>query len=252
MEMIEDLRNIGLTGSEIKVYIALIKLGFASKSNILKESKIASSKIYIVLDKLLDKGLASTILKNNVKYYSAAPVSKIKDYINDKKIKLEKEEKLINKIIPNLLILQNSIKSETKVEVYVGWKGIETVYSYILSTLKKNDEALILGASFGSYYDKTKKFFEKYNFKANSKNILVKIIFNENSRKYSEEIELENKIKLNKKFLFKKTPIEFLITKQITAIIMLKEDPLIILIHDKETAESFNTYFQELWKISKV
>ena len=64
-------------------------------------------------------------------------------------------------------------------------------------------------------------------------------------------MEKELKIKLNKKFLFKTTPVEIAITNNITAIIILKEEPIITLIHDKETAESFVTYFNELWKIAK-
>ena len=50
------LRKIGLTESEIKVYLALIKLGVSSKGSLIKESKIAPSKIYEITDKLVVKG----------------------------------------------------------------------------------------------------------------------------------------------------------------------------------------------------
>ena len=157
MEIEQSLKGIGLTGSEAKVYLALIKLGFSSKSNIIKEAKIAPSKIYNILDKLMDKGLTSLIIKNNVKYYTAAPVSRIKDYFEIKKIKIEQEEKIINQILPNLENLQKENKEKTSAEIFIGWKGMETVYSDVLDTLKKGEYAYILGASTGVNEKKTKR-----------------------------------------------------------------------------------------------
>jgi len=251
MEIEQSLKGIGLTGSEAKVYLALIKLGFSSKSNIIKEAKIAPSKIYNILDKLMDKGLTSLIIKNNVKYYTAAPVSRIKDYFEIKKIKIEQEEKIINQILPNLENLQKENKEKTSAEIFIGWKGMETVYSDVLDTLKKGEYAYILGASTGVNEKKTKRFFIKYAIKAKLKGIKIRIIFNEDARQYAKEMEKEGKIAFNKKFLFKTTPVEVAIVKNLTAIVMLKEEPLIILIHDKETSDSFITYFNELWKIAK-
>ena len=36
-----------------------------------------------------------------------------------------------------------------------------------------------------------------------------------------------------------------------TMIIILKEEPIIILIKDKETAKSFKSYFDFLWELAK-
>ena len=85
MNIDESLQSLGLTNSEIKVYLALLELGISSKGKILEKAKIAPSKIYIVLNKLIDKGLVSLIIKNNIRHYQAAPVSRISDYLNLKK-----------------------------------------------------------------------------------------------------------------------------------------------------------------------
>ncbi len=47
------LEKIGLTNSEIKVYLSLLELGTVSKGAIVKKSGIASSKIYEITDKLI-------------------------------------------------------------------------------------------------------------------------------------------------------------------------------------------------------
>ena len=81
---IKILEEIGLTKSEIKVYIALIELGPSSKGPIVKKAKITSSKIYEVLDKLTEKGLVSSVLKNNVKHFIASSPTRIKDYMKER------------------------------------------------------------------------------------------------------------------------------------------------------------------------
>ena len=252
MEEHELLQYIGLTDSEAKVYLALLKIGkSSSKGTILKEAKIAPSKVYHILDKLMNKGLVSTITKNNVKHFAAAPPTRLKKYIALKKQELAEEEKATEKLLPKLEELYKSFQDRTTAEIFIGWQGLETAYSAILNTMEKSQTAHILGASVGADPKKTKRFFLKYSLKAHLKGVKVKTIFNENTRKYVAEIEKEAKIKLNKKFLFKNTPVEVAVANAVTAIVMLKTEPLVILIRDKETADSFKTYFEELWKIAK-
>ena len=58
---IELLKEVGLTEGEIKVYLALFKIGASSTGPIVKEAKIHSSKVYPILDRLIEKGLVSFI-----------------------------------------------------------------------------------------------------------------------------------------------------------------------------------------------
>lgn len=252
MEKEELLRKIGLTKSESKVFIALLKIGdFTAKGKIVDESKIAPSKIYDILNKLIEKGLVSTIIKNNIKHFIAANPEKLLEYTANKKVQIIEEEKSIKQMLPELREIYASLKKKVIAEVFIGWKGMENVYSTSLESMKKSDKIYILGASKGNNQEKTKEFFLKYSQRAKQKEISAKVIFNENARSYVKEMEKELKIRLNKKFLFKTTPVEVAITKDVTAIIILKEEPIVTLIHDKETAESFVMYFNELWKIAK-
>ena len=78
------LKRIGLTESEIKVYFALMKLGLSSTGPIIKESTINHSKIYFVLKKLEDKGLASHVIKSNTTYYQSSDPANFLEYIQSK------------------------------------------------------------------------------------------------------------------------------------------------------------------------
>lgn len=250
MEINSALEEIGLTGSEIKVYLALIKIGQATKGPIVTTSKIAASKIYEVLDKLMDKGLVSVIIKNNVRNYEAAPLERIRDYLKEKKEKIAREEKLMDNLIPLLANMQKD-KGQTSAEIFNGWKGIENVYASLIDKMRRGDKAYILGASTGINVERTKDFFYKYARISKERGIYTKIIFNENSRVYVKEMEKEAKIKFNKKFSSKNTNMEIAINSNAVGIVILKEEPTVILIKDKETAESFIAYFNMLWDIAK-
>ncbi len=248
----ELLEKLGLTGSEAKVYLALLKIGeFSTKGPILKETKIAPSKVYYVLDKLISKGLVTTIIKQNIKHFAAAPPYRLKDYLVAKKRELAEEEKTAAELMPRLEGLYKTFGEKTTAEIFVGWQGMESAYYYIMSKMKRGDNWYGLGASEGEDPEKTKQFFNKYGYKVHQKKIKARVIFNENARDYVAQFEKETGVKLDRKFLFKTSPVEVAVANELTAIVMLKKEPLVILIHDKQTAESFITYFEELWKIAK-
>lgn len=191
------------------------------------------------------------ILKDNIKHYSAAPVNRIKEYLDKKKEEIAEEEEALTRILPALAKLQKSRSQETKTEVFFGWKGMDTAYSTLFQATKPKKEYFVLGASYGVEPQRTKRFYIRQNFIFRSKNIKLRIIFNENSRNYVAQQEEEGAMVYHKKFLPKTSPVEIAIVKGIVAIVMLKKEPLVILIHDQETANSFITYFKELWKIAK-
>ena len=98
-----ELESIGLNKSEIKVYVSLLKIGASSTGPIIKESKTANSKIYEVLDKLIQKGLVSFFVKENVKHYKATNPKMLLDFLEEKKSAIDKEKDRLSKILPTLI-----------------------------------------------------------------------------------------------------------------------------------------------------
>ncbi|MBU2459338.1 MAG: helix-turn-helix domain-containing protein, partial [Nanoarchaeota archaeon] len=116
----QTLKQIGLTEGEIKVYLALIDLGSVSTGRITKASGISGSKVYEVLERLMKKGLVSTITKNNVRYFEATSPNKILDYLDEKTSNIEIEKTNIQKILPDLILKQNHSES-SEVKVFTGF-----------------------------------------------------------------------------------------------------------------------------------
>lgn len=241
------LEEIGLTDSEIKVYLALLELGSSKKGPIVKKAGITSSKIYEVIDKLIERGLASYVLKDKVKYFNTAPPSRIKDYLKEKEAKLKEQETELDKLLPSLELKQKLTEKKTDAEVYRGWRGMQTVYNDLLESLKSKDEFYIFGASRGMDIKKVKSFYTRFNEKIKKKKLKANIIFNENARGNIPNVEKTAKVK----YLDHTTPSEILIYKNKTAVVLLEKEPLIILIRGESIAKSFKAYFDVMWMVAK-
>jgi len=64
------LEDLGLTSTEIKVYLALLELGSASAGTVLEKSKLPNSTLHRDLNSLIDKGLVNYILEGKRKRIS--------------------------------------------------------------------------------------------------------------------------------------------------------------------------------------
>ena len=106
------LEELGLTKGEIKVYLALIGLGESTTGPIVEESGVSVSKVYKILERLAKKGLASHIVKRKVKYFKAADPHRLIVYLQEKENQIKEQEKKLEKLIPELDMLRESVMTE--------------------------------------------------------------------------------------------------------------------------------------------
>ncbi len=95
MELTKALKEYGLSDNEIKVYLALIKLGESAVQKIAKNSGLPRTTCYHLLESLEQKGLVGFVMKDSRKYFSPAQPSKLVENLEEKK-------KIIEEIIPEL------------------------------------------------------------------------------------------------------------------------------------------------------
>jgi sugar-specific transcriptional regulator TrmB len=241
------LKEMGLTESEIRAYLALLETGSSKKGPLVKKTGISSSKIYEVLDRLIEKGLVSYVLKNKVRHFNAAPPSRIKDYLQEKGEKIKKQENMLEHVLPHLETIGKTKERKTDAEVYRGWKGMQTVYNDLLETLEPGEEYVIFGASRGEDEKRVRSFFKRFGMKVVRKKLKAKIIFNENARGNIPNVERTAKVR----YLDHTTPSEILIYGHKTAIVLLEKEPLVILIRGENVAKSFRRYFDVMWGVAK-
>lgn len=247
---LNTLQEIGLTEGESKVYVALLKLGPSTSGPIIEKAEVSRSIIYNILERLIEKGLVSHITKDKTKYYQAASPTQINNYLEEKEKALQKTKKKAQDLIPKLEEFKKYSK-ENIVQIYQGFKGVQSAHEHTYLKLNKDDEYFFLGIK----SEQTKGFhlyWEKDHKKRVQRGINCKLLFNEGTPK--EILESRNKFKgCESRYMPEgiKTPAWFLGYKDTTVIGIQSKEPIAIEIVNQEVADSFKTYFDEFWKKSK-
>lgn len=241
----EALIKIGLAKNEAKVYLAMLKLGSASVTEISKKANIDRTLIYGVLEKLIEKGLVSSVVKINKKNYEAAAPEKILDLIKEK-------EEVLNKVLPELRREYKSRKKRQDVHNFKGKNGVRNILGIMLESAKPKKEYLLFGAT-GKTQELLPYYVPQFHMKRISLGIKLKIIFSKDSKKRALEVK---KLKLTEVKLLPSeymTPTAISIAGNKIAIILWSiENPLGVIIENEEIADDFRKYFNLLWKIAKI
>jgi len=228
------LNELGLSEGEIKVYLALLKLGSIPVSKIKEETNLHRTTIYDFVEKLLNKGLISYVIKNNVKYYRATHPNKLAEFLKEKQEHLEK-------ILPELNKLAKLKKEEVKIEVYKGKEGLKTI---MLECLRIGKEVVGMGID-DIYWKKALPIFiEQYQRMLKEKNMHERIL-----------------TKINPEYLFDQTnthykfipagyfsPTSTLIYGNKVQIVLWEPSLTTLLIENKKLAEAYRKHFEILWK----
>jgi sugar-specific transcriptional regulator TrmB len=135
----EQLKDLGFTDGEIKVYSALIKLRKSTITRIIEQSGVSSSKVYLILDKLVSKGLVSYIYVNKVKEFHLADPTNLLDYIKDEKEKLNKIENKTQHIVEDIKTIIGSHVQESA-HIYRGLLGLKAAHLRLINELQKGEE----------------------------------------------------------------------------------------------------------------
>ncbi len=130
------LEDVGLTRSEIEIYMALLKLGSSKSGRITKEVNLHRSRVYESLNRLLEKGLVSYVIKNGIKYFEATQPERLISYVDDKKKILNEKEEKIKKLIINIKQEIGVTKPEAEASILVGIEGYKTMRNDVLKTGK--------------------------------------------------------------------------------------------------------------------
>lgn len=241
------LEDIGLTKGEIKVYLTLLKTGETTTGKIIETAQISSGKIYEILEKLIKKGLASYNVKNKTKYFNAASPNRILDYLYEKETDLKKKGEQLQKELPQLLALKSE-KKAYETNFFKGFKGIQTAIFEALADLTLKDNVLAMGihSSKGKQYN---LLWQRWHEERIKKKITCKALFSDRGTNY---YNLFKKMKFMEVRVLKGiTPSAIDIMGDRVLIFTYEEEPSCLSIKNPEVAKSFNTFFYNLWNISK-
>lgn len=117
----EDLVHLGMTGQEASVYLAILELGGATVSTIAQKAKVNRVTTYNTLGNLVKKGYITTSIRKNVQFYSAESPSILVS-------KLEEKYHIAEKVLPELIALQNAAGFAPRIRYYEEKESITSIF----------------------------------------------------------------------------------------------------------------------------
>ncbi|MBI2106682.1 hypothetical protein HYT57_01745 [Candidatus Woesearchaeota archaeon] len=237
--MLEDsLMKLGLSPSEIKVYMFLVNEGSSYASKISSGTNLNRTNVYEALDRLISKGLVSYIIKNKVKWIEAKPLNSLILLIRNKEQDFANLRKSLIDDIKGIKPADNKIPLEAS--IFVGKKGLRMLFEEIL----ENRNPVSWVASQLQF----KEFFGPY-FELWHKNRAKKRIIQRSIWPISFKDKLMRRKLLKYKFINDKftSPTTTVIYGDNCLFIQWSKEPIAIKIHNKEIAKSHLNYFNMLW-----
>ncbi|MBU0615103.1 MAG: hypothetical protein KJ601_03340 [Nanoarchaeota archaeon] len=238
------LEDIGLTKGEIAVYFALLELGSSTVTPIVDKSKVSSSKVYLILDRLINKGLASFVIKENTKYFEAAPPVRILDLVKERKANIEQQEQDLKEIIPELELRQKLQELKSEAHVFKGNKGFKTAFRDIITILKPGERLLVMGIS--KFDPEFRRMIVNFHQDRAKARIHADILLNFAAKTVGEELALIPKTNIRYLPGNVVTPGVFLIYSNKT-LISLPNERTFFRIENQDATDSFRAYFNTLW-----
>jgi HTH-type transcriptional regulator, sugar sensing transcriptional regulator len=248
IELKEILENIGFTKSETSTYLALLDLGTSTTGPIIKKAKIPQGKIYVILDKLLNKGIITHTIKSGIKHFQAKDPQTLLSWFEELEKNIQNKKNKLLEILPELRLKYESTEYEKQVEIYEGFSGLKILYSLIL---EKGKTIQIIGST-TSTPEQLETYLINWHKERIDKKIDLKLIYSKERKKYAKNREKMNHTQvkyLNLPFSPSWTTImeDYVITVTMTDM----KNISCFLIKDKNVAKAQRDYFEIMWKQAK-
>ena len=246
MDKIEEtLRKIGLTMQESRVYLALLDLQEAQTGMLCKHTKIASSNIYQILESLMEKGLVSFRVQNNIKIFMPSHPETLNDLFLEKQRKLDEDRKEVNDLISSLKIKKLEKEPYSNYKYFEGLTGIKSMWHEINGTINRGDLMRVYTGKSVSYKNMVGFLNEHHKIRV-QKGVKEKLIFPLEDRELAES---RKKQLAEVKFLNLKNDAEWGVWKNLFYLhyYPVKRKPQGFLIKDEVFAATFKQVFDQLW-----
>ncbi len=245
------LYEIGLQKSEVKAYLALLDLGATTTGPLMSKAKISSSKVYGILQRLMEKGLVSCVIKEKTKWYQAAAPQQLMEYLTEKEKAVEKQKQEMKILLPLLQAKQKEEKNEQEVQMYLGWKGIMTAFTDFLRELEDCGEYIGFAQTEGEEKSKeVKQFFSQYQRRREEKKLHIRLLAPTSQKRIFIKAPYKNAKRFTVKYV-DTCPPSIIIGKKRILLSTFEKEPIAVIITSETIATTYKQYFELLWKQAK-
>ncbi|MEM2916274.1 MAG: helix-turn-helix domain-containing protein [Candidatus Woesearchaeota archaeon] len=234
----EALRALGLTEIEEKVYLTLIEEGPSLAGHISRKSGIHRRMVYDATERLIKKGLVSYIMKNNRRLFEAAEPDRLLQIVQE-------QEEAIKRVLPQLKLAHSMSKEKQETQFFKGHAGVKGIFE---DEIKEGKELLILSAS-PSAREMFPAYFHWFDVRRKQKGIKARILADtKHAEKFSDAPLAEVRHIAG---LGNEQTSTNIYADKVAIIFWNKEKPFVVLIKQKEIADAYRDYFEQMWKMAK-
>lgn len=237
-----QLEALGLTHNEATVYLALLETGETKTGALVKRTHMHRVLIYDALESLIQKGLASYVIKENRKYFQAADPQRIIDFLKEK-------EEQAQQLLPQLKLRQHLSQNRQQVSVYEGTIGLKSALNNMLKELSPKGVHHVFASghmaeAVGPYYDIYQKTKQKNRIK-------TYVLYDEAFRKSLQVIKRTiGEIRFYPLSYFPTDT--WIYNDKVLIVTYTATPPVAVLITNQETADSYRKLFNGFWRQAKA
>jgi len=234
-----ELKELGLTDNEIKVYLVLLEHGLLNPTQLAEKTGLHRSYTYDTLERLIERGIVNTVRIDNKKHYQPVDPRALREIFE---LKLRQ----LDTILPQLSGLFGATKKETRVELHRGKRVYRTLIKDLLANIKRNDIVCLLGVDENILETVEPIYLKQYFNIIREKHVREKIIIAKGGKKLKEK-NLEYR-ELDQKFLGDTTTVIY----QSKVFIFIWGNPYyLIIIESQKVAQTYKRQFNLLWRIAE-
>ena len=131
-----EMRKLGLTEKEVRVYLAALELGYTSVQEIAKKAQVSRPTAYEIIKSLEKKELITQSKEKSRRYFTAQSPDNLLGILKRQKKELEEKEREFIRIIADLRA-KYYLSDKREIKVYQGKSGLEILLDDFLTTHSK-------------------------------------------------------------------------------------------------------------------
>lgn len=237
-KLIELLKSIGLSNSEVEVYLDLLKNRASSAYLVARRINQHRSGVYEAIRKLQQRGFIVEIQEKNKKLYQTKEHTAIEEYLNQKQAELKE-------IAPYLKEVSNTEMPSGAISVSYGLTRLRTVFSNILD-LKKEISIWIIPKNVNEVLGEW--FLKEINEALIKKEIPAKIIYSE---RFDSMREIPKNALTEVRYIDEDTNIFTIVCSDIVILTVLADPVTVIEMKNIDIADGFKSRFFRFWENTK-
>lgn len=243
--MLDQLKKLGFSDNEARVYLAMLELGPATMLEISAKAGINRPTAYVQVESLKKFGLVSTQISGKKQLFMAESPDQLETMLDKERGEIEQKKENLAKLLPELSALFNVAGDKPQVRFFEGRGGLLKIQTELLKSDVKEVVSFSSADGIVKIFPDHPKALSK---KRVQKGIRSRLIYTSSRgqvlKNIDDEMLRETKFVPYEKFPFKS---DIAIYGDTISISALEGKVVGAILTHKELADSFRALFNLLW-----